>query len=203
MKQTKVFFVRHAETEWNKQRKVQGSGSNPRLSEFGFKQLIWLSNRFNGENIAAVYSSDLQRAILTAQAIASSHRLEVKLEKSLREIDAGDFEGRTVDKIGHISQYLIPDLKSRLLPRLPQGESLHDVQTRAWPVVRQLVKNHLGNQIVIVSHYFTILTIIGAVLELPLGHIRYLRMDTASISTVDFGPEIIRLVGFNERWNGQ
>jgi probable phosphoglycerate mutase len=94
-------------------------------------------------------------------------------------------------------------MKSKILPRLPQGESLHDVQNRAWPVVKQFAENHIGNQIVIVSHYFTILTIIAAVLELPLGHIRYLGMDTASISTVDFGPEITRLVGFNECWNQQ
>ena len=86
---TTVYIIRHAEAEGNVYRRCHGQ-YNALLTTRAYKQLPYLAKRFENVPLAAVYSSDLFRARVTAQAVAEPHHLSVETRPVLREIDMGD-----------------------------------------------------------------------------------------------------------------
>ncbi|MFH1169141.1 MAG: histidine phosphatase family protein [Chloroflexota bacterium] len=193
----KVILARHGETEWNRLRRFQGR-SDPPLNELGKRQAECLADRLKAEDIRAVYASPLLRSLETAHAIARGHRLEVAVEPDLSELNLGDLEGTPIDDLRlSYDELLVLNGKGEELPKVPGGESLPELQERAWRAVQRLSGGHEGGAIVVVSHYFTILTIICAVLELPLSHVNRLRLTRGSISAFVAGPKM-RLEQFND-----
>ena len=200
MNLVRVILVRHGETDWNQSRRIQGGGSDTPLNERGKEQAESLALRLKSERIQAVYSSPLQRARDTAQAIARYHQLEVGIEPSLKEIEVGELEGTPITEIGkHLDQLLTADRQGEAPPRMPGGESVTEVQQRAWSTIKRLVDKHPDGVLVAVSHYFVILTIICSVLNLPLSQIGRFRIGAGSISTVTFEAQTTRLALFNDR----
>lgn len=196
---TRVILIRHGETDWNRERRIQGGNSDTRLNEEGQQQAEKLARRLKTESIQAFYASPLQRAQDTAQAIARYHRLPVGTEPSLREIDAGELEGVTITEVGkHLSQLLTAPTEGAELPAIPGGESLTAVQHRVWSTIRRLVSRHNGGTLVVVSHYFAILTAVCAALNLPLSQIDRLRISPASISIIAFDEPVARLIRLND-----
>jgi len=180
-------------------KRIQGGGSDIPLNEKGVQQAQSLALKLKPERVQAIYSSRLQRALDTALAIASYHQLEVDSEPSLNEIDAGEMEGVSIAEVGkHLSQLLTIHSQGEELPKMPGGESLTDLQQRAWSTIQRLVDKHHDGVIVVVSHYFAILTIICTVLNLPLSQIGRLRLAPGSISTIVFDEQAMRLVLFND-----
>lgn len=195
----KVILVRHGETDWNRARRIQGGNSDTQLNQNGRQGAESLALRLKPEKIQAVYTSPLQRARETAQAIARYHQLEVKIEPTLKEIEVGELEGVTIADMGkHLSQLLITTSPDGSLPKIPGGESLLDVQQRGWRTIQRLVEKHPDGAFIVVSHYFTILTIICSVLNLPLSQIVRLRLDVGSISIFTFEEQAIRLIRLND-----
>jgi len=195
----KLILVRHGETDWNKIRRIQGGGSNTLLNERGREQVVWLAGRLCREQLVAVYSSPLERALVTAQAIAEKHRLGVSVEESLKEIAAGELEGRTLAEVGrHFSHLLLDNLNGGELPRIPGGESLEEAQRRGWQFVQGIAKGHSEGAVAVVTHYFIILGVILAALELPLSAITKFRLSTGSLCALDFDEGAVRLSAFNE-----
>ena len=213
----RVILVRHGETDWNKLRRVQGGNSDTQLNQRGTEQAESLALRLKQESIQAIYSSPLQRALDTARAIARHQQLEVEVEPDLKELNVGDLEGTPVSMIGkRLDELLTMRNQEALygttnvesLVELRQsawsaiqylgGESLAELQERAWSTMQRLVKKHPDGVIVVVSHYFVILTIICSVLDLPVSQIGRLRVGESSISTIVFDEEITRLMLFND-----
>ncbi len=196
----RVILVRHGETDWNQSRRIQGGGSDTPLNERGKEQAESLASRLKSERIQAIYSSPLQRARDTAQAIAGYHQLELGIESSLKEIEVGKLEGTPIAEIGkHLDQLLTVDSRGEALPRMPGGESVTEVQQRAWSTIKRLVDKHPDGVLVAVSHYFVILTIICSVLNLPLSQMGRFRIGVGSISAITFEPRAARLALFNDR----
>ena len=195
----RVILVRHGETDWNQIRRVQGGSSNTPLNKNGKQQVERLALKLKAEPIQAIYSSPLQRTWDTAQAITGYHQLEIKVEPLLREIEVGHLEGTSVAEMGkRLDQLLTIEGQNASLPRMPGGESLTELQQRAWATIQRLVDKHHDGVIVVVSHYFTILTIICSVLSLPVSQIGRFRLGSASISSIIFDEQTMRLVLFNE-----
>lgn len=195
----KVILVRHGETEWNRLRRIQGGNSDTQLNQRGQKQAASLALRLKQEEIQAVYSSPLQRAQDTARAIAGYHQLPVGVEPSLKEIEVGELEGVSIAEVGkHLSQLLIRHSQGEELPKIPGGESLTEVQQRVWGTIQRLVSRHGDGVLVVVSHYFSILTAVCSVLNLPLSQIDRLRLKSASISILTFDEQATRLTLFND-----
>jgi len=182
----RLYLVRHGETEYNVDRRIQGGASDTVLNALGRKQAKSVALFFKNTNIDAVYSSPLKRALFTAKAIAYYHNQHVHIEKDLREIDVGELEGVPFNELS-------PDLSSLLLnwehgdgnKTLPGGESLLDVRKRTWDVVERINKQN-PESAVIVSHYFSILSIICAALDMPPNGISLMRIKNGSISILDF-----------------
>jgi len=138
------------------------------------------------EEIAAIYSSPLRRAIDTAEAIAEYHNLQIEVVPALRELEVGELEGVFVKDLGtDFSSYLLNWREGDGLKKLPGGESLADLRARAWSFVEQVVSQHQGT-VVMVSHYFVILSIICAALGLPPNGIRRFRIGVSSTSILEF-----------------
>jgi alpha-ribazole phosphatase len=150
---TKVFLVRHGATDWNKEKRAQGHADID-LNAEGHKQASAVADELSHQTLVAVYSSDLKRARDTAQAIASAHGLQVTIDKDLREIDQGEWEGLTTDEIR--SRW--PDLwgPNRHYNARPGGESPHQVKERAMRALTKAVNAHPDESIAVVSHGGTI-----------------------------------------------
>jgi len=196
----RIILVRHGQTDWNVERRIQGGGSNPPLNDTGRRQAQNIARRLASETVGAIYSTPLQRGRDTARAIAQHHGLEVHTEPALREIEAGQLEGVTLAELGHHFSKLLVSYDGDKLEytRAPGGETLPEVQQRGWGVVQRLAAANPDGTLVLVSHYFVILSIICAVLELPLVQVNRLRMDTGSISIVSLNGGQARLELFND-----
>ncbi len=194
----KLILVRHGETDWNSVRRIQGGGSDTPLNERGRQQAENIALRLKAEPVQAIYSSPQQRALHTAQAIARHHNLEVVVLPALREIEVGELEGKPSSEIGmRFDELLVPNGEN-FLPKIPGGESLTEVQVRAWGTVKDLVSKCSEGAVVVVTHYFVIMTIVCAVINLPLTQIRRLRLTPGTISAVTFEERDCRLELFND-----
>jgi broad specificity phosphatase PhoE len=195
----KVILVRHGETEWNKVRRIQGSDSDTPLSETGKHQAEEVALKLNSEKIQAIYSSPLQRALHTARTIAGYHKLDVQTTPDLKEIKVGALEGTlAADLKSRFDEYICKFDHNHELARIPGGESLTDVQVRAWGAIKSFLNNHSDGTIVVVTHYFVILSLVCKVLNLPLDEIVHLRLSTGTISTFVIENGVARLELFND-----
>jgi broad specificity phosphatase PhoE len=104
----KLILVRHCETYWNEERRVQGGDSDIELNDTGLEQARKLAAFLKNEPITAILSSPLQRAIATAEVIASHHQLPVEIAQGLRELKVGELEGMSISNLGTtFSQFLM------------------------------------------------------------------------------------------------
>ncbi len=192
----RIILVRHGKTDWNQELRIQGGSSDTPLNEEGRYQAEKLALRLSRCNIQAIYSSPLKRAFETAQMIAKHHNIEVVVEKSLREIEAGDMEGLTSAELGvRFSELLTRDGVSY---RVPKGESLVDLQQRSWNFIQSINRVHVGSELVVVSHYFAVLTILCSALMVPLSHITRFRLSTGCINILNLDEKEARLELFND-----
>jgi probable phosphoglycerate mutase len=201
-------LVRHGETDWNRQRRVQGGASDVPLNETGRQQAVALAEWLRETSIQAVYSSPLERAQSTARIIAESQGIEVELVPDFIELDVGELEGVDVGSIGRRLDELMLEHGSSpaaatgtaLFSKVQYigGESLEDLQSRAWGALQRIVPEHSGGTIAVVSHYFVILSIVCAVIGLPLSRIGRFRLAGSSISTIVYDGEVPRLIRLGE-----
>jgi broad specificity phosphatase PhoE len=202
----KLILIRHGETHWNKDGLVQGGDSDIQLNDTGLEQARRLAAFLQNERIIAILSSPLQRAVATAEIIASHHQLPVEIDQGLREIKVGDLEGMSISKLTTtFSQFLLQQWQDRENIRLPNRESLVELQRRVWEVVEHLLVRHgtnskynQGTAVVIVSHYFVTLAIVLKALGLPLDYLTRFKVDLGGVSILEFRDHGARLVTFND-----
>ncbi len=195
----KLILIRHGETYWNKERRIQGGSSDTELSEVGLKQANLLTSFLKGENVSVIVSSPLKRALDTAKAIASQHKIPVEIEAGLKEIEVGEMEGLSASSLNTgFSQYLMRGWQEGGSGRLPGGESFVELQQRSWACIERLLAEHKDRTAVVVSHYFVILAIIFKALGLQLDCLPKFRLDTGGVSIIEFNERGPRLVLFND-----
>lgn len=158
---TTLILVRHGNTEWNGLRRAQGH-ADIALDDIGRAQAEAAADELAGLPVAAVYTSDLTRALDTARAIAQRHGLEVSVDPDLREIDQGEWTGLTTEEI----KARWPELwgPARHYSARPGGESPDALQQRALGALRRIVAAHPEGTVVVVSHGGTIRTLSAAAL---------------------------------------
>jgi 2,3-bisphosphoglycerate-dependent phosphoglycerate mutase len=152
---TSVFLIRHGATAWNVEKRAQGQADIP-LNDKGRLQALDVARQLctPAFGIAAVYSSDLERAVETAEPLAHALGLQVVTDPAFREIDQGDWTGLPVDEIAR----RWPDLwgAARHYNARPGGESPQQVRARALEGLRRAVESHPTGAIAVVSHGGTI-----------------------------------------------
>jgi broad specificity phosphatase PhoE len=197
---TNVILVRHAQTSWNQSRRIQGGDNDTVLDETGERQCRSLAARLSKENINAVYSSPLNRAIATARWIARDHGVDVIEEPAFREMNCGTLEGTEIADIGSRLQRLLKGgNEDELLFKSCGGESCEQLVERTWSAILEKVARHRDGSFVVVSHYFAIASILCAVLGIPATQLGRFRLGVTSISTVSFDSYGPFLTLYNDR----
>lgn len=186
---SKLLLVRHGETKLNSSHRFVGQ-TDVELSAAGLRQVERLRSHLATQSIDAVYSSDLQRALATAKAIASEHQLEVITCPELREIDFGKCEGLTFEEICQ----LYPEMAElwtnwRLQFKFPGGESVAELDTRVSKFLDRLEKHTPEETILVVAHSASLRILICQLLGIELQHWRQLRLDLASLSILETYPQ--------------
>ncbi len=149
---TRICFVRHGETDWNVEKRIQGQTDIP-LNETGRAQALAMAFNAAHHYFTAVYSSDLSRARQTAQAIAAGRNLDVITRVQLRERNYGIFQGVTKDDAGTLypeayKYYEARDFKYNF----ETGESMQRFSERVHTAVDWLTRHHSGHTIAVVCH---------------------------------------------------
>jgi len=186
---SRLLLVRHGETELNSTERYWGR-TDVTLSAVGLRQAEQLRDRLTTEKINAVYSSDLRRSSLTAETIASRHKLEVLICPELREIDFGQLEGLTFDQISQ----LYPEVTRLWMERSPKlkypgGESIYQFNNRVGDFMRRLEKHAEQETILIVAHSGVLRTLACQLLGIELRHRWQIRLDLASLTVIETYPQ--------------
>jgi broad specificity phosphatase PhoE len=195
----KLILIRHGETEWNKQRRIQGCRSDTRLSQKGLEQADRLAAALRKERIDAIYASPMKRASETAQIIAEACKLPVHVFNELREIDAGELDGLFERELTGPYETAWKEFRNgNASTPLPGGESLQDVQKRtSWAVDRMLEK-HIDGTVVVVAHLLANLAMVCQALGINLGQIARFKQAPASITILELTTQGNSLFLFND-----
>ena len=193
---TRIIAIRHGETAWNVDTRIQGHLDIP-LSANGRWQAERLAEALRAEPIKAIYASDLTRAWETAQYVGQAQGLSVTKEIGLRERDFGDFEGKTFAEI----EVLLPEQSLRWRKRDPEfypagGESLVVLRARVIEAAERLAAKHPGEQIALVGHGGVMDVLYRAATRLDIQAPRTWALGNAAINRLLWTPEGFTLVGW-------
>jgi broad specificity phosphatase PhoE len=184
---TKILLIRHGATVLSLEDRFAGS-SDVALSDDGRAQANALGRRLANEKIAAVYCSDMHRAIDTANAVAKLHGLSPIIKLALREIDHGHWEGRIHKEVEQefAEEYKAWDADP-LLVAPPGGETGLSVLARSLPQIRQIVNDHPDETVAVISHKATNRLLLCSILGIELRLYRArIAQDTACLNAIEF-----------------
>ena len=193
---TRIIAIRHGETAWNVDTRIQGHLDIP-LSANGRWQAERLAEALRGEPIQAIYASDLTRAWETAQYVGRATGVNVTPEIGLRERGFGDFEGKTFAEI----EVLLPEQSLRWRQRDPEfspagGESLVALRARVVDAAQRLAALHPGEQIALIGHGGVMDVLYRAATRLDIQAPRTWTLGNAAINRLMWTPEGFTLVGW-------
>ena len=197
MQATRIIAVRHGETAWNVDTRIQGHLDIP-LNDTGRWQAARLAAALADESIDAVYASDLGRAHETAQAVARAFGHEVHTDTGLRERAFGRFEGRTFAEI----EATWPEDALRWRKRDPEfeppegGESLVDFRDRIVRTAHAIAARHPGEQVVMVGHGGVMDVLYRAATRQELHAPRSWALGNAAINRLLWTPDGLTLIGW-------
>jgi probable phosphoglycerate mutase len=171
--ESRIVLVRHGETEYNLEGRWQGSGSDVPLNATGRAQAARvaedLAARF-GSRVTTIYSSDLARALETAEILSAALHVPVVEDPALRELSHGVWEGRTQAEVearwpSEYAAYLADPFRVGR----GGGDSYADLERRVWPALERLAARHRSERIVAVSHGGPIRLALSRILGRPLA----------------------------------
>jgi probable phosphoglycerate mutase len=197
---TRIFMVRHGATQLSAEDRF-ARAVNVELSSEGIYQAQRLAERLADDSISAVYCSPLVRTVQTATILARSHNLPVIQRDGLREIHHGHWEGmRRADVEGQFPEEYAAWEEDPFTFAPQGGEAGVNVIARALPVVREIVLEHRGQNVLLVSHKATLRLLFSSLLGFDArGYRDRLDQSPACLNVLDFkDPVRARLMLFND-----
>ena len=183
---TRLLLIRHAQTEWNIQRRFQGHGDSP-ITEEGQEQLQRLKSRLAGLEFDVVYSSDLRRTMETSKMLSGKQRVE---EPRLRERGVGILEGLNLEQIMAEHAEAFRAFRSGDKDhQIEGGESLQIALNRAWTFLEEMPEKHPGAELAAVSHAGLIRLICKQILGLALDAPNFFQIPNTSLTQLVFSPK--------------
>ncbi|WP_010273120.1 histidine phosphatase family protein [Paenibacillus senegalensis] len=164
------YFVRHGETEWNVEGKLQGHQDSP-LTAHGRYQAACLQRVMKDVPLNAIYSSPSRRAEHTAEVIRGNHPVPIKLCEELREIHMGSWEGRRHEELHKEAAFQCFWSQPHLFKAVHGGETFDELKERVIPAAESLLRQHKGDHILIVTHSITLKMIMNSFLNRPLDEL--------------------------------
>lgn len=192
-----LILIRHGETLWNKEGRIQGT-SDIELSDAGIEQARLLALSLKDHAISAIHASPLKRAYRTAEIINSFHHKEIETHPGLIEMDQGDFEGLSFKELMATKKdFLKLWISDPASVRMPNGESLADLQARAWVQLTKIIAR--SENALVVAHNFTIATLLCRLRNISLSQFRSTCVDNASKTLIQFTDGQAVIEALNDR----
>ena len=165
---TRIFVARHGETIWNAEGRIQGQ-SDPELSPKGYEQSQGLLGHLKTHSLSAIYTSTLQRSIVTAEPTARYFNLSIQKRHELDEISFGILEGKLLLKGDEETLREWEKFKNdRWAYRIPGAENYTDVAHRVLRFYGKILQQHRDQEILVVGHRVVNRLLIGMLLDYTL-----------------------------------
>ncbi|MEA4882529.1 MAG: histidine phosphatase family protein [Clostridia bacterium] len=203
---TRLMLIRHGETMWNRERRLQGRSDVP-LSDLGRAQAV-AGARYMGESrsvgrVSLVYASPQSRAAETARPIAEALRVPIEFDDRLMEVDIGRLSGLTWDEVlSTYVEFAEAHRRNPLSTKYLGGESLLDVQARAANMLGSVIKEHENAAVVLVAHGIVLKALICLILGADVGTHRRIALGNASLTIAEISsaePVRGKLLRLNDR----
>lgn len=195
-----IYLVRHGATAHNllNPPRMQGRHIDEPLAVLGRRQAEAAAHALAGEPLAAVYTSPLQRAAQTAEAIAASHGLKPQAVEDLAEADVGRWEDRSWDEIEANDTAAYRAFREDPVAHgYPEGENLAEVTSRVAQAIDKIADQHRGQRIAVVAHSVVNRLYLGELLSVPTALRRRLPQDNCGISQVVYYDQKRRPITIN------
>ena len=192
---TTFFLVRHAACEGLGEI-IWGRTPGIHLNEEGRAHAEQLAQRFEAIKVDAIYSSPLERARETAEAIACVAQLEVQLKDAFNEIDFGEWSGKSFAALRGDERWGRFNTQ-RSMTTIPHGESFRDVQARALDELERLSRQHGSAHVAIVSHADVIKAVVSYIAGAPIDLWSRLEISPSSVSIVAMDEHETKLLAVN------
>ena len=201
---TRLCIIRHGETDWNAQKRIQGHLDIP-LNEIGLRQAHAIADGLAECAFRNIYSSDLRRAWQTAKIAAARLDIPLRPHEGLRERHSGVLEGRTVEELSQSH----PEAHARFLDRDPDypfgpGETMRTFSARVLAAVEKLVAAHAGETLLLVTHGGVLDVVYRVATGRSLNAPRDYPNPNAGINWFEHGSDAssgIRLVAWGEEYH--
>jgi probable phosphoglycerate mutase len=199
---TTILLIRHGETAWNAERRLQGH-LDIALNAEGERQAGLLAAALAGEQVDAIVASDLLRARQTAQALARVHQLPVQVDRALRERCYGGFEGLLYPEIAQrfpneFAAWQARDIDAVLPVGANRGETFRQFHARATGAMLRWAGAHPGKTLALVAHGGVLECAYRMALGLPLASPRDFKVHNASINRFTVEGGVLKLASWGE-----
>jgi broad specificity phosphatase PhoE len=192
-------LVRHGQTDWNLEGRWQGHADIP-LNSVGRKQAAKIAAGLVGIGLEAIFSSDLQRAAETAQALSSMTGLAVHYDPRLREIHQGEWQGLVMSEVeARFGDLLRSSRLDPLSAAAPGGESGRQLRDRLVQVIDEIVNRHPTGRVAVVSHGYALAMLQVHFLGLPFERIWDLIPPNEEIRVLEINPPLLTRNNFTEQ----
>ena len=194
-----IYLLRHGEVVLAETRRFIGHLDVP-LSPTGERQSAAQAGRLAPVKLAALYTSDLARARRTGEIVGAPHGLVPAVVPALREMAMGRWEGLTAAAIQREEPAQFAEWMANVgeFP-FPEGESVPDLEARAWPAFESIACAHAGQAIAIVAHGGTNRALLCRALGLPRGRLLSICQDYGALTVLERLDGAWRLLHLNER----
>lgn len=185
---TRLTLARHGQTDWNVAGRYQGQIDQP-LNDEGRDQARALAEKLDGRTFDAIFSSDLQRATVTAAIVAGQLGVPLHLDSRLREVNLGEWEGMLISdiKVTYPREWKAL-ARDSVNGRPPQGESIAEVSQRMEQVADEIVRLWPDGHILVVSHGMALATLVAKANGVPLKDAHSLFPTNTAVIDIDWPP---------------
>jgi broad specificity phosphatase PhoE len=196
----KIYFIRHGETVASKTDDFCGT-SDVELTPEGHMMAKDFANAYQHLSWKAIYCSPMRRTIATAKPICDLIGMEMQLRNGLKEIDFGEWEGKTPARVNR--EFHDEYVRWQSEPGWnapPGGERAIDIARRSSEVIEEIENNHAEGNVLVVSHKATIRIMLCSLLGIDVGRYRdRIHMPVAAVSLLEFNQQGPRLIKLSDR----
>ncbi len=187
--QTTVFLIRHGESDYNREGRIQGDSDFAKLTEHGVVQSELLKKRLDKEKFDAMYSSPLRRSMESSH-IVKPKGMDILTDEGLKERNFGELEGRVWEQM----EKERPDVYneygvSKELPGVKGAESSEELQKRVWTCFKEIVKENQGKKVLVVTHGGFIAVVMAIITNTPLRLRAKFNSDNGSVTVINYSDE--------------
>ncbi len=193
---TTLILIRHGHNDWA-DKKLAGWLPDVHLNDLGQKQAQDLVERLKPIELAAIYSSPLERTIETAQPLAKARGLKINRVPNLGEVKYGDWQGQSLKVLAQKKEWKSVQAAPSTFT-FPNGESFRAMQSRAVAAVEKIVAAHAKDAVALFSHGDVIKVIVAYYSGIALDNFQRIAVSPASISVISVGPFGARIGRLND-----